>query len=117
MLPRAAAGALTDGAGAVGSCALSVCRSVIELRNFTEAISKLSISEVVLDSRNMCESSSVMATNKPDAVLFMATEIAAASKLAFSAGLAVATALNAPMRPVIVPSKPINRPTFASDER
>ena len=92
MLPRAAAGDLTDGAGA-GSWALSVWRSVIEFKNFTDAISRLSISEVVFDSRNMCESSSVMATNKPDAVLLMATEIAAASKLAFSAGLAVATAL------------------------
>ena len=58
-----------------------------------------------------------MATNKPEAVLFIATEMAAASKLAFSAGFAVATALNAPMRPVMVPSKPINRPTLASDDR
>lgn len=31
--------------------------------------------------------------------------------------LQVATALNAPMRPVIVPSKPTSRPTLASDDR
>src|SRR3981081_1570890 len=100
MLPRAAAGARTVGAGAAGS-RVSDVRSVIEFRNFTEAISKLSINAVVLDSRNMCASNKVMATNKPDAVLFMATEIAAANRLAFSAGFAVATALKAPMRPVI----------------
>jgi hypothetical protein len=54
---------------------------------------------------------------KPEAVLFIATEIASDSKLAFSAGFADATALKAPMRPVMVPSKPISRPTFASDDR
>src|SRR5258705_4520481 len=117
MVLRAAAGDRTGGVGAAGSCVLSVGRSVIEFKNFTDAISRLSISEVVLDSRNMCDSSSVMATNNPDAVLFIATEIAAASKLAFSAGFAVATALKAPMRPVMVPSNPINKPTLASDDR
>src|SRR5277367_2263509 len=119
MLPRAAADARTEGAagavGAAGSCA--ACRSVIEFKNFTDAISRLSIKEVVLDSRNMWERSSVMATPRPEAVLFIATEMAAASKLAFSAGLAVATALKAPMRPVMVPSNPINKPTFAKDDR
>src|SRR5271154_2372897 len=120
MVPRDAAvartGAEEDGAAgdAAGSCAW---RSVMEFRNFTDAISRLSISEVVLDSRNMCDSNSVMATPRPDAVLFIATEIAAASKLAFSAGLAVATALKALMRPMMVPSNPINKPTLASDER
>src|SRR5258708_39170204 len=109
MVLRAAVGDRTDGGGAAGSCAFSVVRSVIEFKNFTDAISRLSISEVVLDSRNMCDSSSVMATNSPDAVLFMATEIAAANKLAFSAGLAVATALKAPMRPVMGASNPIDR--------
>src|SRR5882672_12152726 len=119
MLPRAAAGARAAGAaGAAGSCAgLSDCRSVMEFRNFTDAISKLSINDVVFDSRNMCDVSSVMATAKPDAVLFIATEMAAASKLAFSAGFAVATALKAPIRPLMVPSKPINRPTLANDDR
>ena len=60
------------GAGAVGS----EYRSVMEFRNFTTAISRLSISEVVLASRNMCDSSSVMATTRPEAVLFMASEMA-----------------------------------------
>src|SRR5450631_1427156 len=119
MLPRAAAGVLGVGAaGAAGSCAgRSDWRSVMEFKNFTDAISRLSISDVVLDSRNMCDVSSVIATNKPDAVLFIATEMAAASKLAFSAGFAVATALKAPIKPVIVPSRPINKPTLANDDK
>ena len=89
----------------------------MEFKNFTEAISKLSINEVVFDSRNMCAVRSVIATAKPEAVLFIATEMAAASRLAFSAGFAVATALKAPIRPVMVPSRPINRPTLASEDR
>ena len=117
VLRAAAAGALAACDGACGAAGVSCCRSVIEFKNFTEAISKLSINDVVFDSRNMCANNSVIATPKPEAVLFMATEMAAASKLAFSAGFAVATALKAPMRPVIVPSKPMSRPTFASDER
>ena len=121
MAPRAAAVARTgaaDPAGAEGWAAASFpWRSVIEFRNFTEAISKLSISEVVLDSRNICASSSVIATAKPEAVLFIATDMAAANKLAFSAGFAVATALNAPIRPVMVPSKPMSSPTFANEDR
>src|ERR1700684_4287971 len=89
-------------------------RSTIAFRNFNDAISRLSISAVVLDSRNMCDSSNVIATPKPDAVLFIATEIASDNRLAFSAGLAEATALNAPIRPVIVPSRPIKSPILAS---
>ncbi len=58
-----------------------------------------------------------MATPNPEAVLFIATEMAEASRLAFSAGFAVATALNAPMRPVMVPSRPMSRPTLASEDR
>lgn len=56
MVPRAAAGAAAaraGGTGADGAAADSCCRSVIEFRNFTEAISKLSINEVVFDSKNM----------------------------------------------------------------
>ena len=121
MVLRAAAGALAGAAAeavcACGATAGSCCRSVIEFKNFTDAISKLSISEVVFDSRNMCANNSVIATPNPEAVLFMATEMAAASKLAFSAGFAVATALKAPIRPVMVPSNPMSRPIFASDER
>src|ERR1035438_5067391 len=119
MLPRAAAEVRAVGvAGAVGSrTGVSDCRSVMEFKNFTEAISRLSINEVVFDSRNMCAVSSVIATAKPDAVLFIATEMAAASRLAFSAGFAVATALKAPIRPVMVPSRPINKRTLANDDR
>src|ERR1700682_1650194 len=118
MPPRGAAGArAVDVAGAVGARAGWACRSVMEFKNFTEAISRLSINEVVFDSRNMCAVSSVIATAKPDAVLFIATEMAAASRLAFSAGFAVATALKAPIKPVMVPSRPINKPTLANDER
>src|ERR1700735_2860916 len=102
MVPRAAAGARTVGA-AGAAASWPTCLSVIELRNFTDAISRLSINDVVFDSRNMCASNRVMATAKPDAVLFMATEIAAANRLAFSAGLAVATALKAPIKPVMGP--------------
>src|SRR5258708_32680103 len=89
----------------------------MEFKNFTDAISKLSINDVDLDSRNICVVSRVMATAKPDAVLFIATEMAAASRLAFSAGFAVATALKAPIKPVMVPSRPITRATLASDDR
>src|ERR1700733_462144 len=118
MLLRAAAGVRVGGA-AGGACAWagSDWRSVMEFKNFTDAISRLSIRDVVLDSRNMCAVRSVMATASPEAVLFIATEIAAASKLAFSAGFAVATALKAPIKPVMVPSRPINKPTLANDER
>src|ERR1700728_3090395 len=96
MLPRAAGGGRAVGAaGAVGSrTGVSDCRSVMEFKNFTEAISRLSINEVVFDSRNMCDSSKVMATAKPEAVLFIATEMAAASRLGFSAGIGVDTAPN-----------------------
>src|ERR1700722_5541230 len=102
MVPRAAVGARAAGAAAAaGSCAgRSPCRSLMEFRNFTEAISKLSMSEVVLDSRNICAVSRVIATAKPDAVLFIATEMAASNRLAFSAGLAVANALEEPLRAV-----------------
>src|SRR5487761_1994931 len=116
FVPRAAAGD-RGAAGAAADGVSALCRSVIEFRNLTEAISRLSINAVVFDSRNMCDNSSVIATARPDAVLFIATEIDAASRLALSAGFAVATAPNASINPVIVPSRPINRPTFASDDR
>src|ERR1700722_11339181 len=119
MVPRAAAGARAAGAAAAAGSwdGRSACRSVMEFRNFTDAISKLSISEVVLDSRNIGAVSRVIATAKPDAVLFIATEMAAANRLAFSAGFAVATALKAPIKPVMVLSKPISKPTLARDDK
>ena len=43
---------------------------------------------------------------KPKAVVFIATEILADSKSALSAGLALATAVKASIRPMIVPSRP-----------
>ena len=58
-----------------------------------------------------------MATNRPDAVLFIATEMLAASRLAFSAGFAVAIDANAEIRPMTVPSRPVSMPMFASAER
>ena len=118
IVPRAAAaGRAAGGADGAADAVDSCCRSVTEFRNFTDAISRLSIRAVVFDSRNMCDRSSVIATNNHEAVLFMATEIAAASRLAFSAGFAVATALNAPINPMMVPSSPMSRPTFASEDR
>src|SRR5260221_1235093 len=118
MVPRAAAaGARAAGAVVCVAAAGSCCRSVIEFKNFTDAISKLSISDVVFDSRNICDSNSVIATPNPDAGLFIATEMAAASRLAFSARFAVATALKALIRPLMGPTKPLSRPTLASDDR
>ena len=74
-------------AAAAGGC----WRSVIAFRNFTEAISRLSMSSVVFVCRNACTNSSGTAVIRPNAVQFMATEILADSRLAFSAGLIVAT--------------------------
>ncbi len=53
--------------------------------------------------------SSGTAVIRPNAVQFIATEMLADSRLAFSAGLTVATALNALMRPMTVPSSPQQR--------
>ena len=59
-------------------------------RNFTEAISRLSISSVVFVCRNACTNSSGTAVMRPNAVQFIATEMLAERRLAFSAGLMVA---------------------------
>src|SRR5450432_193 len=83
-----------------------VWRSVMAFRNLTDAISRLSISSVVLVCRNAWMNSSGTAVISPNAVQFMATEIEADSRLAFSAGLTVATAWKARMRPMTVPSSP-----------
>ena len=50
--------------------------------------------------------SSGIATISPNAVVFIATEMLADSRAAFSAGFALATAVNAEIRPMIVPSSP-----------
>ena len=74
---------------------------MIEFKNFTEAISRLSISEVVFDSRNMCASKQRDRDAQARGGVVHRDRNRGASKLAFSAGFAVATALNAPIRPVI----------------
>src|SRR6185437_2463967 len=96
QLPHAQAAAAGCGA----------CRSVMAFRNFTEAISRLSISSVVLVCRKAWTNSSGTAVIRPNAVQFIATEMLADNRLAFSAGLMVATAANARMRPMTVPSRP-----------
>src|SRR5215471_6824078 len=84
----------------------AVCRSVIALRNFTDAISRLSMRPVVLVCRYAWMNSSGTAVMRPNAVQFIATEMLADSRFAFSAGLIVATAANARIRPMTVPSRP-----------
>jgi len=87
------------------------------LRNLIEATSRLSTSSVVLVSRYMWASSNVIASPRPSAVLFMATEMLAESIAAFSAGFTAATAAKALIRPMTVPSRPISMPTLASVAR
>ena len=58
-----------------------------------------------------------MATMRPKAVVFIATEMLAESRSALSAGFAVATAVNALMRPTIVPSSPSSVAMFANVAR
>src|SRR5580698_741307 len=75
------------GAGASGR------RSVTAFRNLTDAISRLSMSSVVLVCRKAWMNSSGTAVISPKAVQFMATEMLAESRLAFSAGFTVATVM------------------------
>src|ERR1700724_2445321 len=93
---------------AAQAAAGAVCRSVIALRNLTDAISRLSISSVVRVCSQAWMNSSGTAVIRPKAVQFIATEMLADSRLAFSAGLTVATAANAAIRPITVPSSPSN---------
>src|SRR6185437_1715190 len=92
----------------------TVARSVTAFRNFTEAISRLSISSVVFVWMTAWINSSGTAVIRPKAVQFIATEMLADSRLAFSAGFTVATAANALMRPTTVPSSPSSVATFAN---
>ena len=64
-------------------------------RNFTEAISRLSISSVVLVCSTACMRRSGTAVIRPKAVQFIATEMLADSRFAFCAGSMVATAAKA----------------------
>src|SRR5947207_11796314 len=68
----------------------ALCRSVIAFRNLTDAISRLSISSVVRVCSHAWMNSSGTAVMRPKAVQFIATEMLADSRLAFSAGLTVA---------------------------
>src|SRR5262249_30626570 len=86
--------------------AASLRRSVMLLRNFTDAISRLSTSCVVLVCSTAWISTSGTATIRPNAVQFIATEMLDESRLAFSAGFTVETAANALIRPMTVPSRP-----------
>ena len=91
--------------------AASICRCVfaeITLSAFTEAISRLSMIAPALVVRIELVTNNGIATIKPKAVVFIATEILADSRSAFSAGFAFATAVNAWMRPMMVPSRPSN---------
>src|SRR5438045_7251036 len=80
----------------------ALCRSVIALRNLTDAISRLSISSVVLVCSHAWMNSSGTAVMRPKAVQFIATEMLADSRFAFSAGLTVATAAKARIQPIPV---------------
>ena len=54
---------------------------------------------------------------RPNAVVFIATEVLADRKSALSAGFAFDTAVNARIRPMIVPSSPSKVAIFASVAR
>ena len=86
-------------------------------RNFTAAISRLSTIWVVLDCSTEYTSNNGIATISPNAVVFMATEMLDDSSSAFSAGLAWATAVNAWIRPMMVPSSPSRVAMLAKDDR
>jgi hypothetical protein len=90
---------------------------VIAFRNFTEAISRLSMSSVVLVCNHACMNSSGTAVIRPKAVQFIATEMLADNRLAFSAGFTVATAANARISPMTVPRSPSSVARFANVAR
>jgi len=98
--PGFGAGFLVTGLTSLGLAAR------IRLTNFTEAISILSTISVVLVCKKVNINKSGIAAIKPNAVVFMATEILADNKLAFSEGSTLATAVNALISPIIVPNSP-----------
>src|SRR5262249_11714074 len=105
-------------AGADGlQAATGVCRSVMAFRNLTEAISRLSMSSVVLVCSQAWMKSSGTAVIRPKAVQFIATEMLADSGFAFWAGWRAATAANARIRPITVPSRPSSVARFAKVAR
>src|SRR6185369_1032085 len=78
----------------------------IVLSALTDAISRLFTIWPVVVVKRAWSSSRGIAVIRPKAVQFMASEMLAASRAAFSAGLAVATAAKAVIRPMMVPSSP-----------
>src|SRR5438046_10542041 len=94
------------GAGGLQAAAGALCRSVIAFRNLADAISRPSIRSVVRVCSHAWMNSSGTAVMRPKAVQFIATEMLADSRLAFSAGLTVATAAKARIRPITVPRSP-----------
>ena len=90
---------------------------VVRLANRTVIISRLSTNSLVLVWTTAWASNNGMATIRPNAVVFIATEILADNNSAFSAGLALETAVNASMRPMIVPSSPSRVARFAKVAR
>ncbi len=78
------------------------------------AASRLSTISVVCAVRNAWISRNGIATVSAKKVLFMATEMLADSSSAFSAGLTCATAVNAWIRPLMVPSRPTRVMTLAN---
>jgi len=87
------------------------------LSAFTDAISRLFTIWPVVVVRRAWSSSSGIAVISPKAVQFMASAMLAASRAAFSAGLAVATAAKAVIRPMMVPSSPNRVAIFESSAR
>ena len=90
---------------------------MIAFKNFTDAISRLSTMAVVFVCNTEWISTSGIATMRPNAVQFMPIEMLADKSSAFSAGFAVDTAVNASMRPMIVPKRPISVAMFANVAR
>lgn len=83
----------------------------------TDAISRLFTILPVFVVRRAWSRRSGIAVIRPKAVQFMASEMLAASREAFSAGLAVATAPKAWIRPMMVPSNPNRVAIFESSAR
>ena len=85
---------------------MCTARSVSAFKNFTDAISMPVTIVAVFACSTECTSTSGIATMRPNAVQFMPIEMLADSSSALSARSAFDTAVNASMRPMIVPSRP-----------
>ena len=76
------------------------------LTNLAQAPSRLSTSSVVLACSQAWIISVGIATIRPNAVQFMASEMPADSRSDFSVGSAAPSEANAPIRHMTVPSRP-----------